>query len=497
MFEKITPELIGLDSARVLEFIDALNRRKIRMHSVLMMRGDKIFAEYYWAPFDKDFCHRMYSQTKSFTAVAIGLLEEEGKLSLDAPMSSYFPEKIGAYLPRHLAEQTVREMLTMTTVAEARRWFDESHSDRTYMYFNVNRREEVHPAGTLWEYDSAGSQVLSNLVEKLSGKTTFDYLYDKIFRHLGTFKTAEMLKVRNGDSWGDSALICTPRDMASFARFVLCGGVHEGKRLMNEKYLKTATSKVRDNGEYERHYSPFTNGYGYQIWRTEENSFMFNGMGSQFTICSPDKDTVFVCTADTQGSPFAGHYIVTSYFDIIYRNIGSAVLPKNPEKDKALEALTSSLKLVSAEGAIDSPFRRELSGAVYGCKENPMGITEFSFVFSEDGKSGELRYKNAQGDKVIPFGVNYNEFGKFPELGYSDGVGGIRTTDGFTYRDAVSFAWLEERKCKLEVQIIDRYFGNMTAYFAFKGDEAGVAMYKTAEDFLDTYKGKLIAKRIK
>ena len=78
MFEKISPELIGLDSARVLEFIDALNRRKIRMHSVLMMRGDKIFAEYYWAPFDKDFCHRMYSQTKSYTAVAIGLLEEEG-----------------------------------------------------------------------------------------------------------------------------------------------------------------------------------------------------------------------------------------------------------------------------------------------------------------------------------------------------------------------------------------------------------------------------------
>lgn len=496
MFEKISPEKIGLPTSKVLEFIDALERRRIRMHSVLMLRHGKIFAEFYWAPFNKDFCHRMYSQTKSYTSVAIGLLEEEGKLSLDAPMSSYFPEKIGAYLPKHIAEQTVREMLTMTTSRESSYWFNVDDPDRTHIYFNHNRSEESRAAGTLWEYDSAGSQVLSNLVEKLSGKTTFEYLYDKIFKHLGTFKTAEMLKVRNGDSWGDSALVCTSRDMASFAQFVMNGGVWEGRRLMNEEYLAKATSKVVDNGEFERHYTPFTNGYGYQIWRTEENSFMFNGMGSQFTICSPDKDTVFVCTADTQGSDYAGAYIVTNYFDIIYRNIGEGALPECAENEKKTETLADSLKLACAEGACDSPFRAELDGKVYGCKENPMGITEFSFRFAEDGKSGELHYTNKQGKKVLPFGVNHNVFGKFPQLGYSNDFGGMRTTDGFMYNDAVSFAWLEEKKLKLEVQIIDRYFGNCTMFFAFKGDEAAAAMYKRAEDFLGEYEGSLIAKLV-
>jgi hypothetical protein len=58
-----------------------------------MMKGGKLFAEYYWAPFNKDYCHRMYSQTKSYTSVAIGLLEEEGKLNLDDPIAKYFPEK--------------------------------------------------------------------------------------------------------------------------------------------------------------------------------------------------------------------------------------------------------------------------------------------------------------------------------------------------------------------------------------------------------------------
>ena len=93
MFEKIVPEMAGISSAAIARFIKLLNKRGMQMHSVLMMKGDKLFAEYYWSPFNKDFCHRMYSQTKSYTAVAIGLLEEEGKLSLDDPMVKYFPDR--------------------------------------------------------------------------------------------------------------------------------------------------------------------------------------------------------------------------------------------------------------------------------------------------------------------------------------------------------------------------------------------------------------------
>jgi hypothetical protein len=107
--------------------------------------------------------------------------------------------------------------------------------------------------------------------------------------------------------------------------------------------------------------------------------------------------------------------------------------------------MTKDLKLRALEGMADSSFREELDGREYVCKKNPMGITKFSFKF--DGKDkGEFRYTNAQGDKVIPFGVNHNVFGKFPQLGYSNGFGGLRTTDGFMYDDAVSFAWLEDKK---------------------------------------------------
>lgn len=69
------------------------------------------------------------------------------------------------------------------------------------------------------------------------------------------------------------------------------------------------------------------------------------------------------------------------------------------------------------------------------------------------------------------------------------------TDDGFTYDCASSAGWVEEKKLLLSVQIIDRYFGNMSAVFAFRGDEVAVSMTKSAENFLNEYEGSFTARR--
>ena len=73
LFDKITPEQAGLSSQSLLRGIKFLENNGINLHSLLLMKGDKLFGEYFWAPFDKDFCHRMYSETKSYAGIAIGL----------------------------------------------------------------------------------------------------------------------------------------------------------------------------------------------------------------------------------------------------------------------------------------------------------------------------------------------------------------------------------------------------------------------------------------
>lgn len=494
MFKNVTPESVGISSKFVKRFIESCERNEIVSHSILMMRGNNIFAEYYWKPFDRDKVHRMYSQTKSFVGIAIGLLESDGKLSLEDKIYTYFPEKIEKQLPENLKNQTIKDMLTMQTCGTAPYWFYHKEPDRTHLYFNEN---DAHiPSGMRWHYDSDGSQVLSVLVEKLSGMSLFDFLNKRIFKHIGAFKNATILKTKNDDSFGDSALLCTTRDMATFARLIMNNGMWNGKRLVSEDYIKLATSRIVDNHQSSFNDLFHSQGYGFQIWKTKYDGFGFIGMGNQLTICIPSKDFIFSCTSDDQGYGEARALKLSALYDLIVENLEEAPLPEDKTAFEELEKLGNNLQLAIMEGDTYSSFQEELSGTEYVCGENPMGISRFSIVFDKPDE-GRLCYTNKQGEKTLFFGIGKNVFGKFPQLGYSD----IHTcvpsqNPDFMYDCAVSVAWAEEKKFLLRVQIIDDYLGNMFGVFSFKGDIATVTMVKNAEAFLDEYNGEMVARKI-
>lgn len=490
MFEKITPEQAGISSRQVAKFIKALQKRGLAMHSVLLMKGESVFGEFYWKPFHQDLPHRMYSQTKSFVGVAVGLLEEDGLISLDDPIHTYFEDKYERQLPEYLEQLTIRQMLTMQTAGITPSWFKSEEPDRARLYFEQNKAN--HPGGFQFHYDSPGSQVLCILVERLTGKCLFDYLNERIFRHLGTFQKASILKTRNDDSWGDSALLCTTRDIASFGRFVMNYGIWHGKRLMNETYLREATSRVVDN-DRTGFDGAFAQGYGYQIWRTAHNGFAFNGMGAQLTLCMPDQDVIFSCTGDNQGFAAAKDLILSAFFEYILEEMQGKPLLADPEGEALCRQLAEGLELVHLQGNTASSMAEAYHGRRYICQENDMGIREFSLEFLPDG-TGIFHYTNAQGEKRLPFGMGKNVFAKFPQAGYSDQHGAAPGPEGFYYDCAASAVWAEESKLNLRVQIIDAYLGNFLATFSFKEDTAVVTMAKTAEGFLTEYHGQLIAK---
>ena len=490
MFEKITPEQAGVSSKNIERMISFLERNGYVFHSLLLMKGDALFGEYYWKPFGAEYLHRMYSQTKSYVSIAIGLLADEGKLHLDDPIVSYFPDKLEKSPYPHLAEQTVRQMLSMQTAVKAPHWFTSADPDRTHEYLNDGR--DIGPAGTIWAYDSSGSQVLASLVERLSGMSLFDYLYERIFRHLETFDRATILKTPNGDSWGDSALLCTSRDMASFVRLLLRGGVHNGQRLIGEKYLKEACSRISYN--HETAFGAYDEaGYGYQIWQTKMGGFAFHGMGGQFSIGIPELDLTVVATGDNQGHRSAGQLLFSAIEEFITLDMSPTPLPEDSAAMRSLAARTADLRLAVCDGERESAYAQELQGKCYELGENPYGWRWFSFDFAAQG--GVLRYENAQGQKELPFDFGENVFCKFPQFGYSDGVGGTVTTNGFLYDCASSAGWLAEQVLALRVQIIDRYFGNLFMIFAFRGEEVGISMIKNAENFLGEYSGRAVARR--
>lgn len=493
MFQTVTPERVGVSAKSIRSYLKFLKRSGVNMHSLLMMRGDKIFAEYYWSPFTKDFCHRMYSQTKSYVSIAIGLLEEEGKLKLSDKIIDHFPEKLTDEVGAFLKEQTVEDMLTMRTGVELGGWwFSDPDPDKTRVY--LRQPDGVYPAGSLFAYDSPGSSVLTELVDKLAGKPMLEYLQEKLFDKMGAFQTAGMVKTPNGVSWGASGLLCTTRDLAAMGRLLMQGGMWNGQQLINESYVRKATSRIADNTLVRSSNRAFQHGYGYQIWKTEQDGFAFSGLGGQLTVALPGRDFLMVCTGDNQGYASSGDLTVNALFQLIVDEMEDVPIPGVQTETAALAKETACLSLSHLENLCPENIAAKVHGQRYLCRENPMGITEFTFRFTEDG--GQLHYVNAQGEKVLPFGLEKNVFCKFPQLGYSRELAGVHDEHSdFKYDAAVSAGWMEEAKLTLRVQIIDTYFGNMTAEFAFRGNSAAVRMQKTAEDFLEEYQGAFHAEK--
>ena len=176
-----TPEAVGISSKNVSDFYKELESYNLSTHSVVMARGDCVFSECYYAPFNNKFLHRMYSVSKSFVSVAIGFCLQDGLLSIDDPIMKFFPEYEGRE-GFYSHSSTVKNLLMMESTSPSTNWFYSGCRSRVDTYF-ANPPTKL--AGTLYDYDSSGSYILGVIVERLTGKPFLEYLKEKVLLDIG------------------------------------------------------------------------------------------------------------------------------------------------------------------------------------------------------------------------------------------------------------------------------------------------------------------------
>ncbi|MBO5369436.1 MAG: beta-lactamase family protein [Clostridia bacterium] len=490
MFEHVTPESVGISSKDIQKYVSLLERYHLSTHSIVMLRHGKVFYENYWKPFSKDFLHRMYSVTKSFVGIAMGFLEQDGLIDLDAPAVSYLDKEITASARENIQNQTVRDMLMMSTgcTENTMKWFGR-RGDRLKDYFDSAAPECEGVSkipGAIFDYDSPGTFVMGAIAERITGKKLIDYLREKFLDKIGFSKEAYILSCPGGHSWTDSAMMCTAMDLARVCQFMLSGGSWNGEQILNREYALQATSDLISTNRVG-HLIPSSYGYGYQIWQTVGGSFMFNGMGSQYGIGIPEKDIVFVINSDNQAHPCPMHIIIDRFFEEVVEKASDNPLPEDAPAHKELMDYSDSLELFSLSVGCKDNVASKVSGKEYITDDNPMGITKMKFTFEYDKCVWE--YTNAQGDKKLEFGMGKNIYGVFPEEGYSDTVAAT-FAEGHYYKCASSASWTHPDKLEMLVQVIDKYFGRLHMRVAFVGeDRVAVSMFKIAEDFMNEYEG--------
>lgn len=478
MMNSCAPEAVGFPSGAVLRFYRRLEEYRLSTHSVILARGKRVFSESYFAPFDADTKHRMYSVSKTFVGVAVLFCIQDGLLALDTPISEFFP---------YPSNDTVRSLLMMeTTAVERGWWFTSKLEDRIDTCFG--QAEQKLPL-TQFNYDSQGSYLLGVIVEKLTGRPFLSYLQEKVLKDIGFSQDAYCLKARGGYSFGDSGVMCTPRDLLLFARFLMDGGRVGGKQYLREDLIRQMLDCRTVTDDYGFAASD-SYGYGWQIWGAPRGGFAMLGMGGQLAVCFPREDVALILNSDNQGNACYRDQVYGALLELL-DSLQESPLPENPDAANALRAYEASRKLFSLCGKTDSPIREAIAGKTFVCRDNPMGWRRFRLTFSEG--AGMLEYENANGCMAFSFGLGCNLFGLFPERGYSGMTAGA-PMEGNRYRAAFSADWAEERKLRIRVQIIDSYFGNLALTFGFAdADRVTVRMKKTAENFLDNYQGVLIA----
>ncbi|MBQ7921727.1 MAG: serine hydrolase [Clostridia bacterium] len=473
------PEDVGVSPEWVADYINTLNEKRKVCHSFIMIRHGKVFAEGYWAPFHKDFKHRMFSVSKSFVSGAIGMLVDEGKISLNDKIIDYFPEKLPAEVDPYIAEMKIRDMLMMATCHPHGTTYKTptglDTKDWVATFFNPSYKPD-HMPGTRFLYDTSSSHTLCALVEKLTGKPLLEYLKEKVLSEIGFSDDAWCIQAPEGTSWGGSGVLCTTRDLARYALLFANHGNINGKQYLSEEYIREATSAQIDNKEH---------GYGYQIWRQRNNSFAFTGMGGQYALVHPDKDLLLICTSDSQGDPEKYNGIPDLIFDAVIDKITDETIPYDDAAYDSLCSLISGLKVSHPAGEASSPLMAQVNNKTYALGENPMGMQSFTIRFTEKG--GVLTYHTDRGDKAYPFGLAEYEDTFLPETHYHNEK--ICTPSGRPYRCLNAGVWQNENTFLLRTLIIDNHIGNMTAAFTFEDDKVSLNITKNCEWFLNEYLG--------
>lgn len=131
------------------------------------------------------------SVTKQFTATAIMMLVQDGKVSLDDPISKYYPAS-----PTAWRDVTIKHLLTHSSgiedywVSRHADYYESGSSELLKSTGDIFRIVQNDPLGfrpgTGFSYSNAGYALLAEVIRKSSGKSYEDFLASRIFKPLGT-----------------------------------------------------------------------------------------------------------------------------------------------------------------------------------------------------------------------------------------------------------------------------------------------------------------------
>lgn len=288
---RVAPAEVGVPPKALEEFVRVLAGPQHGTHTALVARGGKVVCEAQFAPYSLAHWHVTHSLAKSFVGTAIGMLRDEGKLSLDEHVADIFADKCSFFTSRRAKAVTVRHLLTMSSGCGFKEYGMVLEADWAKAFLDADYAFEP---GEKMEYNSMNTYMLAAIVRRKTGEGLMEYLRPRLFEPLGfadvAWETCPLGTEKGG--WG---MYVRLEDALKLGLVYLNGGVwHTPQgdvRIFSKEWAQEATAQKTARPETGE-------GYAYQIWADDARGiYLFNGMFGQYVVLCPRLDMAVAINA--------------------------------------------------------------------------------------------------------------------------------------------------------------------------------------------------------
>jgi CubicO group peptidase (beta-lactamase class C family) len=289
----------GMDTSRVSAGLREIRNNPFIL-SFLIVRNDSLVIEYYnRLQMENDF--DIHSASKSFISALVGIAIENGVLSSTGQeILSFFPELDTTNLDPRKRDWTLEHFLTMKSGID---WVEtDDHTalftDKVNWLTTALELSLAYSPGERFVYTSPNVNVLSGIIARASGISTYDFAETYLFAPLN-ISIRNWVRDPQGVCLGGTGMSFTPRDLARFGQLYLHNGLLDGKQIVPSDWIRESLlPRNQQNGTWGA-FSAVN--YGYLWWNnydSRDSVFMAAGFGGQFIFVVPAQNMVIVTIGD-------------------------------------------------------------------------------------------------------------------------------------------------------------------------------------------------------
>jgi CubicO group peptidase (beta-lactamase class C family) len=292
-----------MDFATLLDDFVRVNReRELGAYGICVERAGEPSLSHRFRSDDRV---NLYSVSKTFTSVALGMAEAEGRLTLDDRLLDHMPE-LRPVAADGFDGVTLRHLLTMTSGSD-HRWFANQRIDAADLLHEFVAAPLVAEPGTRFSYTGSGPYAIGRVLARATGADVRAYLLPRLFApldlHNPPWHTCPL-----GYPFAESDLYLTTGELARFARLF----IEDDGKVVPPDYLRRIPAESVDIGGTTFAHAR-ADRYGLGVWLDPDGTYRMAGSYGQYAVICTRRRVAVVVTAHSERE----HDLMGAVYDLV------------------------------------------------------------------------------------------------------------------------------------------------------------------------------------